>query len=363
MIRIDCQVRRGGFTLALSNQLGSRATGIFGPSGSGKSSLLLALTGLIPVEQLRLELDGEVLVDTSTGLIPPAHRRQLGMVFQDHRLFPHLSMRANLSYAKPSAQAPAMAEVVELLDIGDLLDHMPAQCSGGQRQRVALGRALLSAPRLLLLDEPLASLDRGLKRQILPYLRRIRNTWNLPMLMVSHDLGELLALTDSLLLLHQGRIAGQGDLATLAADPTTLELLHDCGLVLALPGTLNRRDEDGLAWIRLDGPGAAELACGDCPAAVGDRVDALLRPEDLVLARAPLVDALSLTNRLPGRIVQLTRSRNRCIVTVDCGASVPLLAEVAERAMRSLGLTVGDQILVLCKAQAVQMRSLRLQIS
>jgi molybdate transport system ATP-binding protein len=359
MIEIDCRLRRGPFQLEVNARLDGPATGLFGRSGCGKTSLLLGLAGLLPVEHLRLKVAGQTLIDTAAGLAPPTHRRGLGLVFQDHRLFPHRTIAANLRYGRRAVGGgPSFDEVVELLDIEDLLPRLPALCSGGERQRVALGRALLSAPRMLMLDEPLAGLDRGLKRQVLPYLRRVRERFDLPMLMVSHDLGELLAVTDELLLIEHGRVAGQGSLVQLASRADTLELLHDCGLVFALPGEVQRRDEDGLTWVRPDGESGELLACGNCQDPVGARVEVLLRPEDVILARPPLDARLSVTNSLPGRIAGVARSSARCLVTVDCGLAVPMLAEVTERAVRDLELAVGAEVLVLYKAQAVRTRGL-----
>lgn len=361
-IELTCRLRRGAFELALDARLDSRATGVFGRSGSGKTSFLHALSGLLPAQELRLVVDGEVLIDTGAGAAPPPHRRRVGLVFQDHRLFPHLSIERNLSYgarSTPAAKgAASLEEVVRLLDVGELLARRPAQCSGGERQRVALGRALLGAPRLLLLDEPLASLDRGLKLQILPYLRRVREELGLPMLIVSHDLGDLLALTDELLLIEDGKVAGQGPLHELAARPETLELLHDCGLVFALPGRVEARDEDGLAWVRVDGPAGFRLACGDCLAEPGSRVEASLRPEDVVLSREPLEVLTSLSNHLPGRIARITHTAARVLVTIECGLAVPVLAEVTERAVRKLGLEEGVEVVAMCKAQAIRTRGL-----
>lgn len=359
MIEIDCSLRRGDFALQLNTRLDDPATGLFGRSGCGKTSLLLGLAGLLPVEHLRLVVAGQTLVDTRAGLAPPTHRRGLGLVFQDHRLFPHRTIGANLRYGqRGSGAGPTLDEVVELLDIAQLLDRRPQQCSAGERQRVALGRALLSAPRLLMLDEPLANLDRGLKRQVLPYLRRVRERYDLPMLMVSHDLGELLAVTGELLLLESGRAAGQGTLVELASRPDTLELLHDCGLVFALVGVVERRDADGLTWVRPDGERDQLLACGNCEDPIGARVEVLLRPADVILARPPLNAQLSVTNSLPGRVVGITRSSSRCLVTVDCGMAGEMLAEVTERAVRSLELGAGAEVLVLFKAQAASTRSL-----
>ena len=356
-IELDCRLRRGGFRLEVAARLDARATGIFGASGAGKSSLLAALAGLIPVESLRLFVDGERLVDTIGGLAPATHLRRVGLMFQEHRLFPHRSIEGNLRFGlRPGGDGPDFDEVVDLLEVRPLLGRRPSACSGGERQRVALGRALLGAPRLLLLDEPLASLDRGLKRQILPYLRRVRERFGLPMLVVSHDLGDLLTLTDELLLVESGRVAGQGTIDELAARADSLELLHDQGLVFALPGRVTRTDEHGLTWVALEGPSECELACGDCRAAPDTPVEVLLRPEDVILARPPLDARLSLTNRLPGRITQITTSPERVLVTVDCGLARPVLAEVTERAIRSLGLEPGTEVIALSKAQATRTR-------
>lgn len=354
MIALDLQLRRGGFALEMSCRLGE-ATGLAGPSGSGKSSLLHALAGLIPVERLRLAIGDELLVDTAAGLVPPPHRRRIGLVFQDHRLFPHLSVRANLRYGLQPG-GPAWDEVVDLLEIGALLDQRPDQCSGGQRQRIAIGRALLAGPRLLLLDEPLTSLDHGLKEQILPYLRAVRARFSLPLLMVSHDLGDLLAVSDELLLLEQGRLRGQGDLCSLALDPTMRPLLHDRGLVVAQPATVLAPDATGQPRLRLDGPAGLELICATCAAPPGARVDCLLRPEDIVLARGPVSGRLSVRNILPGRVQAIAAGATSVLVAVDAGATQPFLAEVAPGALHDLELAPGVEVSLLCKAAAIGLR-------
>ncbi len=355
---IRAVVRRGAFTLDLDLRLGGGATGVFGPSGSGKSTLLHAIAGLLPSELIRVAVDGEVLVDLAAGVLPPAHRRRVGLVFQDHRLFPHLSVQGNLRYGMVPGGSVELDEVVDLLELGDLLDRLPRECSGGQRQRVAIGRALLAAPRVLLLDEPLSSLDRGLKLQVLPFLRRVQERFRLPTLMVSHDLSDLLALTDELLLMDGGRAAGQGDLSTIAADQTAVELLAGSGLSFSLPGRMVRRDETGLGWVALAGPAASEVACGDVTAEVGDEVEVILGPADIVLAVPPMDARLSLTNHLAGTVERVTRTAARCLVQVDCGLEAPVLAEVTERAVERLALTPGAPVVALFKAQATRARGL-----
>lgn len=384
VLEVRCRLQRGAFEVDVDARFARGVTGLFGPSGAGKTSLLLALAGLIKADELRVTLDGECLVDSESGLVPPPHLRRIGMMFQEHRLFPHRSVKANLRYgmagvarsasahsgrgdlgqspsSDPSAPtrgatAPTFAEIVELLDIAPLLARRPDACSGGERQRVALGRALLGNPRVLLLDEPLASLDRGLKRQILPYLRRVRERFQIPMLVVSHDLSDLLTLTDELALVDQGQLVAQGTMAELVTRAETLERLHDAGLLFALPGRVVRRDDDGLSWVQADGPGKVTIACGDCRDPLGTPVEILLRPEDVILARPPVDTRLSLTNRLTGRITHIAHGSERVMVSLDCGLSVPMIAEVTERAVRSLALAPGEEVVALCKAQATRTR-------
>lgn len=368
-LEIRALVQRGGFDLDLDLRLGRGATGVFGPSGAGKSTLLHAIAGLLPAEQLRVAVDGEVLVDAAAGVSPPPHQRRVGLVFQDHRLFPHLSIARNLRYGESAGGGVDLDEVVDLLDLGELLERLPRDCSGGQRQRVAIGRALLAAPRLLLLDEPLSSLDRGLKLQVLPFLRRVQERFGLPTLMVSHDLSDLLALTDELLLVNGGRAAGQGDLPSIAADQGAVELLAGSGLSFSLPGRMARRDGTGLGWVELASrageglgdPGGCEVACGEVTAEIGDEVEVILGPADIVLAVPPMDARLSLTNHLLGTVERITRTAARCLVQVDCGLEAPVLAEVTERAVERLELAPGVPVVALFKAQAARARGLGAQ--
>lgn len=210
MLSVDLEYRRGDFQLLARADLDSRVTGICGPSGCGKSTLLSLVAGLLRPDRGRLVLDGDVLVDTLTGVFVPAWQRHCALVFQDGQLFPHLTTRQNLLYGysrrRPPERRFELSEVVELLEIGGLLDRRPAQLSGGERQRVALGRVLLYSPRVLLLDEPLASLDERLKQQILPFLSRVRDETGIPMLYVSHVNTEVDFLADRTLRMEAGRL-------------------------------------------------------------------------------------------------------------------------------------------------------------
>ena len=219
MLRVDVAKQLGEFSLQASFASEGRVTGLFGASGAGKSSLINIIAGLLRPDRGTVAIDGETLDDTAAKLHLPAYRRRIGYVFQDARLFPHLDVRQNLDYGRRMnrlADDPAQRKrVTDLLDIGDLLDRRPGQLSGGERQRVALGRALLAQPRLLLLDEPLGSLDEERKVEILPYLVRLRDEANVPMVYVSHDAGEMRQLATQVVMLRRGRVTAFGGIEVL----------------------------------------------------------------------------------------------------------------------------------------------------
>ncbi|RDV05759.1 molybdenum ABC transporter ATP-binding protein [Undibacter mobilis] len=214
MISVDIDKQLGDFALSVTFQGDGGVTALFGPSGSGKTSVVGMIAGLIKPDRGRIVVDGETVFDSARGIHVPAHRRRIGTVFQDGRLFPHLSVARNLDYGRWMTGLPRdeaqYRHVTELLDIAPLVDRRPGALSGGERQRVALGRALLMKPRLMLLDEPLASLDAGRKNEILPYLVRLRDDTKLPMIYVSHDAGEVKLLASRVVLLDGGRVVNSG---------------------------------------------------------------------------------------------------------------------------------------------------------
>ena len=221
MLRVDISKQLGEFTLAASFTSEGRVTGLFGASGSGKTSLINAIAGLLRPDRGTIVIDGETVDDTAAGIHVPTYRRRIGYVFQDARLFPHLDIRQNLDYGRRMnrlADDPAQRKrIVDLLDIGALLDRRPGKLSGGERQRVALGRALLSKPRLLLLDEPLGALDESRKLEILPYLVRLRDEAGVPMVYVSHDAAELRQLATQIVMLRHGQVTAFGGVKVLTA--------------------------------------------------------------------------------------------------------------------------------------------------
>jgi molybdate transport system ATP-binding protein len=214
MISVGIEKRLGEFLLDARFETSSGVTALFGPSGSGKSTLINAIAGLIAPDRGRILLDDVVLFDSAARIDLPVHRRHIGCVFQEGRLFPHLTIAANLDYGRRMRGLPQEADetnrIVRLLDIGHLLDRRPGKISGGERQRVAVGRALLMRPRVLLLDEPLASLDAARKREIFPYLEKLRDESRIPMIYVSHHAAELRRIATSVVRMEAGRVAAVG---------------------------------------------------------------------------------------------------------------------------------------------------------
>ena len=222
MLSVDVEKMQGEFYLAARFDAAGSITALFGPSGAGKTTLVNMIAGLVTPDRGRILLDDAVLFDSSARINVPAHQRRIGYVFQEGRLFPHLSVAQNLDYGRWMSGHPADAtereRIVALLDIGHLLPRRPGHLSGGERQRVAVGRALLTKPRLLLLDEPLASLDRARKLEILPYLARLRDEARVPMVYVSHQAGEILRLASQVVRIDDGRVLASGGLELLDAE-------------------------------------------------------------------------------------------------------------------------------------------------
>lgn len=219
MLAVDIEKQLGDFKLEASFTSDGLVTGLFGNSGAGKTSIINMIAGLITPDRGRISLDGNVLDDSAKGLHLPPHLRRIGYVFQDARLFPHLSVRQNLDYGRRmnglTRDAASETHTIGLLDIGHLLERRPAQLSGGERQRVALGRALLAKPKLLLLDEPLGALDEERKAEILPYFVRLRDEASVPMVLVSHDAGEMRRLATNVVMLKRGCVVAFGGVEVL----------------------------------------------------------------------------------------------------------------------------------------------------
>jgi molybdate transport system ATP-binding protein len=329
-------------------------TVLFGPSGAGKSTVILAAAGLLRPDTCRIDVDGQVMADTETNLWLPPERRRAGLVFQDAKLFPHMSVATNLRFGLRRAPPGSVAfdEVVELLGIGGLLDRRPHTLSGGERQRVAIGRALLAQPHLLLLDEPLASLDSARKAEILPFLIRLKTALRLPVLYVTHDLDEVTRLADSMVLLEAGRVLGFGPLSRIAARADLPLLARRDDAAAVLHATVVAHDTER-ELTRLDAGGATLLVpLLDVPLAAELRIRVPAR--EVILASEP-PNAISVHNIVPGTVHQIVPDPSRRAMMVEIALpNGALLSRVTPDAVARLNLTPGGPVLALIKSTSVE---------
>jgi molybdate transport system ATP-binding protein len=322
---------------------------LFGPSGAGKSSIVAGIAGLLRPDAGEVVVDGVVLSDAV-----PVERRRLGLVFQDARLFPHMNVETNLRYGLRRAPAGEIGfdAVVGLLGLERLLDRRPHSLSGGERQRVAIGRALLSQPRLLLLDEPLASLDAARKAEILPYLLRLKTTLKLPIIYVTHALDEVFALADTLVLLDAGRVVASGPVAELSSRADLPLAVRDDAASVFDAVVAEHHPARRLSLLRA---GTMQLWVPLVAVAVGQVMRVRIPAREIILAtEAP--NAISLHNIIPGVVqaIHIDAARHAALVEIDAGAA--LLARVTPDAVARLGLKPGSQVLALVKSMSVDVR-------
>jgi molybdate transport system ATP-binding protein len=328
-------------------------TVLFGPSGAGKSTIIAAAAGLLHPDECRIVVDGQVLADTATGVWQAPERRRVGLVFQDARLFPHMSVATNLRFGMRRT-APGVVqfdEVVDLLGIGALLSRRPHTLSGGERQRVAIGRALLAQPHLLLMDEPLASLDAARKAEILPYLTRLKTALRLPIVYVTHALDEVTQLGDSLVLLESGQVIGCGTLSEITARADLpLAQRDDAGALLLCRVAEHDADRE---LTRIEGGGATLwVPLLDVPLHGECRVRVPAR--EVILAGRP-PDAISLHNIVPGTVRRIASEMARRSVLVEIALSDgALLSRVTPDAITRLGLAPGRPVLALIKSTSIE---------
>jgi molybdate transport system ATP-binding protein len=353
MLRVSVMKQREAFKL--SAHLEAPTPGVvalFGRSGCGKTTLVNIISGLLRPDEGRVELDGQVLTDTRRRVAVPAEHRRIGYVFQDARLFPHLGVLANLRYGERRAPREThpigLEEVLALLGLEPLLKRRTHQLSGGERQRVALGRALLSQPRLLLLDEPLAALDAARREEVLPYLEALRDRLSIPMVFVSHQLEEILRLATHVALMEAGEIVASGTLGAISLRPEFRAIVGAEGVGAVLDGRVTQVDADrGMADVELGGGTLHVSVIGVRPGAAM-RIQLLAR--DIILATEP-PRGLSVRNALQGIITELADDIGQAVlVQVDIGAGAAVLARVTRSARDALGLRIGMPIWVLVKA-------------
>ncbi|WP_172300300.1 molybdenum ABC transporter ATP-binding protein [Pseudoruegeria sp. HB172150] len=332
-------------------------TVLFGRSGAGKTTVINAVAGLLRPDAGRIAVDDRTLCDTSRNIFLPPHRRRLGYIFQEARLFPHLTVRQNLAYgrwfAPRDAKTEDLSRVVDMLGIGDLLSRRPGALSGGERQRVAIGRALLAAPQLILADEPLASLDEPRKAEILPYFERLRDETTIPILYVSHSAAEVARLATTVVVLENGRVARQGPAPEVLSDPAVTPLgVREAGAVLT--ARVVRHHPDDLTELET---GGLPLLLPRLAQAEGTTVRIRIAAQDVMLAteRPRNISAL---NILPATIREIRLGGGPgALVQLDAGGNL-LLARITRRSADTLALQPGQQVYALLKAMSVSKESI-----
>lgn len=352
-LSVNIRHQLAGFEVHLTFDAPTGITVLFGRSGTGKTTIINAVAGLLKPDSGRISLDGTLLFDSATGINIPVHKRQLGYVFQDGRLFPHLSVQDNLTYGQrfttPNPSDPTLNEVSELLGITSLLRRRIGALSGGEKQRIAIGRALLSHPRMLLMDEPLASLDGARKAEILPYLERLRDHTSIPILYVSHSVAEVARLATTVVVLENGRIARAGPAEQVLSDPDMVRQLgvREAGSVL--PATILRHHKDGLSELEISG---GRLLLPRMDVAVGVQTRVRILAQDVILSLdAPT--GLSALNILPVQIIALRDgSGPGVIVQMQCGSD-RLLARITRRSADRMSLRPGDSVHAVIKSVSI----------
>ncbi len=361
MLEVAVARRLGAFEIDARFEAGPGVTALFGRSGSGKTSIVNMLAGLLAPDAGRIAVDGEALFDGAAGIDVPPERRRLGYVFQDARLLPHLGVRANLEYG--ARRAPrgdrriAFDQVVEVLGIRPLLDRRPHQLSGGEKSRVAIGRALLANPRLLLMDEPLASLDAPRRHEILSFIELLRASFAIPIVYVSHAMDEVIRLADTLVLVSDGRVAATGPVEALLSrlDLRPLTGRYEAGAVIAAR-VAGGDPAFGLTYLAFPG-GVLRVSHLDLPD--GTVVRVRIRARDVSLALARPAD-ISVLNMFEGTVAEIGADFDdaqgpQLDVRLDIG--VPLWARITRRSAHDLGIAPGRRVHALIKSVAIDRQS------
>lgn len=351
MLAVDVHHRLGAFELEAAFESGGRLTALFGPSGSGKTSLVNLIGGLMRPGKGRIVADGRVLVDTNARTFVPKHRRRIGYVFQDARLFPHMTVRQNLGYGRfftPAAERYAdMDGIVDLLGIAHLLDRKPALLSGGEKQRVAIGRALVASPKLVLMDEPLASLDDARKAEILPYVERLRDETKIPIVYVSHSMAEVARLATDIVVLSAGKVAASGPMSEIVQrlDLLPEEERAEGGAVLEMK-VASQDEAFGTTVLSSE---AGEIRVPATGLEVGRTIRVRIRARDVMIA-TERPHGLSALNILAGTIDEISLGNGALAdVRIDCQGQM-VVSRITRLSVHDLGLVAGKPVFAVVKS-------------
>jgi len=350
-LSVAVEHQQGIFRLDARFVCGEGVTALFGQSGAGKTTVVNAIAGLMRPTRGRITLDGETLFDADRGIHIPARKRRFGYVFQEGRLFPHLTVRQNLTYSRwfgsGEPGAADIGHIVELLGLGDLLERRPARLSGGEKQRVAIGRALLARPRVLLLDEPLASLDAHRRNEIMQYIELMRDEVRIPIVYVSHSAEEVVRLAATVVLMSAGIVVTMGEVEEVMGRPDLRAAagIFEGGTVIDARVTGQDMQYE-LATLAFDG---GMLTVTNLDALIGEPVRVRIRARDVSIALEP-PRGISIQNVLPGKVAAISAGSNGVVDISVAVGSVILRSRITRRAVEQLGLMPGLEVYALIKA-------------
>lgn len=348
-IKLDFRKSLGSFILDINCTLETKVSAFLGVSGSGKSTLLNCVSGILTPDEGEIIFGGEVLYASASKINLPPEKRRFGYVFQEGFLFPHLTVAQNIRYGQPKSRDSTT--VIDILEISGLLQRYPKQLSGGQRQRVAIARALAMEPRMLLMDEPLASLDNTLKARIIPYLHHVKDAFDIPILYVTHAFSEVLALADEAFLLSDGKITATGEPHHLLTAPSAMPIAQLTGVenILSLPVMLSDK-ASGVTSLEI---GTQHLVIPYTDADIGTLLPVAIRAEDIIISLAPDLP-LSARNILRGTIEKMDVVGERTLVSIRVEAH-PLSVKITHEARAQLDLQVGLSVYCVIKANAINL--------
>ena len=359
MLRVDVQKRLGSFELAAAFAIDAGITALFGRSGSGKTTLINAIAGLVRPQRGVIEVNGESLFDSAKGIDIAVERRRVGYVFQEGRLFPHLTVRGNLRYgydrASPAERYVELTQVVDLLGLGHLLDRRPARLSGGEKQRVAIGRALLASPRVLLMDEPLAALDTLRKGEILRYIERLHDEIKVPIVYVTHAIEEIVRLAGAVVVMAEGRVMATGTVGEVMGRPELRAHTgrFEGGSVIEVKVLAHDLQYD----LTTLGFAGGELTVPGIDALIGETVRARVRARDVSLALSRPADVSTL-NVLRGRVIEVNAEEGPTANVRVAVGETSVVARITRLSVERLRLEPGREVYAMIKAISMDRQSL-----